>query len=98
VEQDEAAAVEWLLKAGERGHPRAMALLGERFLEGRGVAKSPLLAYVWISRAAVAGSPLGQVRKPQLTLLLSEEEQDAARWLERVQRERTRRLNAAEAP
>lgn len=49
------AAMGWLQKAAERGEPRAMLVYGTALYNGDGVLKDPLMAYVYVSRAAAQG-------------------------------------------
>lgn len=49
------AAMGWLEKAAERGEPRAMLVYGTALYNGDGVLKDPLMAYVYVSRAAAQG-------------------------------------------
>lgn len=49
------AAMGWLQKAAERGEPRAMLVYGTALYNGDGVSKDPLMAYVYVSRAAAQG-------------------------------------------
>lgn len=49
------AAMGWLEKAAERGEPRAMLVYGTALFNGDGVARDPLMAYVYVSRAAAQG-------------------------------------------
>ena len=48
-------AMGWLEKAAERGEPRAMLVYGTALFNGDGVARDPLMAYVYVSRAAAQG-------------------------------------------
>lgn len=49
------AAMNWLEKAAERGEPRAMLVYGTALFNGDGVTRDPLMAYVYVSRAAGQG-------------------------------------------
>ena len=49
------AAMGWLEKAAERGEPRAMLVYGTALFNGDGVPRDPLMAYVYVSRAAAQG-------------------------------------------
>lgn len=44
-----------LKQAAEDGHPGAMEVLGERYLNGRGVARNAALAKRWLGQAAASG-------------------------------------------
>ena len=49
------AAMRWLKKAAEAGEERAMLLYGTALFNGDGVARDPILAYAFVSRAAAKG-------------------------------------------
>lgn len=48
-------AMGWLKKAAERGEPRALLVYGTALFNGDGVARDPVLAYAYVSRAAAQG-------------------------------------------
>ena len=48
-------AIRWLKKAAEAGEERAMLLYGTALFNGDGVARDPILAYAFVSRAAAKG-------------------------------------------
>jgi len=50
-----AGAMRWLKKAAEAGEERAMLLYGTALFNGDGVARDPILAYAFVSRAAAKG-------------------------------------------
>lgn len=49
------SAMQWLKKAAERGEPRALLVYGTALYNGDGVARDPVLAYAYVSRAAAQG-------------------------------------------
>ena len=49
------AAMPWLKRAAERGEPRALLVYGTALFNGDGVARDPVLAYAYVSRAAAQG-------------------------------------------
>ena len=51
-EKDEAGGFELAMKAAERGHSPAQTLVGECYLDGRGVESSVERAETWLYRAA----------------------------------------------
>ena len=53
-------AMQWLKKAAGRGEPRAMLVYGTALFNGDGVARDPVMAYAYVSRAAAQG--LGPAR------------------------------------
>ena len=60
IEKDEAAAVQWFLKAATQGHVRAQNNLAFMFREGRGVQRDLPQAARWYRRAAEQGDPYAQ--------------------------------------
>ena len=53
-------AMRWLKKAAEAGEARAMLLYGTALYNGDGVARDPVTAYAFVSRAAAKGLAAGQ--------------------------------------
>jgi TPR repeat protein len=49
------AAMRWLKSAAERGEPRALLIYGTALFNGDGVARDPVKAYAYVSRAAAQG-------------------------------------------
>ena len=49
------AAMRWLNGAAEAGEPRALLLVGTALYNGDGVARDPVKAYAYVSRAAAQG-------------------------------------------
>ncbi|MEO6581769.1 MAG: SPOR domain-containing protein [Sphingomicrobium sp.] len=45
----------WLRSAAEQGEPRALLIYGTALFNGDGVARDPVLAYAYVSRAAAQG-------------------------------------------
>lgn len=45
----------WLKTAAEKGEPRALLIYGTALFNGDGVARDPVLAYAYVSRAAAQG-------------------------------------------
>ena len=50
-----AGGLRWLKVAAERGEPRAMLVYGTALYNGDGVARDPVAAYAYVSRAAAQG-------------------------------------------
>ena len=50
-----AGALRWLRSAADKGEPRAMLMYGTALYNGDGVARDPVLAYAFVSRAAAQG-------------------------------------------
>jgi cell division septation protein DedD len=48
-------ALQWLKKAAEQGEPRAMLVYGTALFNGDDVARDPVMAYAYVSRAAAQG-------------------------------------------
>ncbi len=59
-------AMRWLRKAAEAGEARAMLLYGTALYNGDGVARDPVMAYAFISRAAAKGLAAGQATLAEL--------------------------------
>jgi TPR repeat protein len=55
MEGRDADAALWYHRAATRGHAGAQVLLASAYLEGRGVARDPKLAYAWYHLAAEKG-------------------------------------------
>ena len=49
------AAMRWLKGAAEAGEPRALLLMGTALYNGDGIARDPVKAYAYVSRAAAQG-------------------------------------------
>src|SRR5688572_29987234 len=49
------AAMRWLNGAAEAGEPRALLMVGTALYNGDGVARDPVKAYAYVSRAAAQG-------------------------------------------
>ncbi len=52
---DRTAALRWFRAAADQGEPRASLLYGTALFNGDGVARDPVLAYAYVSRAAAKG-------------------------------------------
>lgn len=61
-----AQAFEWLHKAGEQKHVRAIELLGVLILQGHGVKPDPALAFEYFRSAAAAGDAQALMRCAEL--------------------------------
>ena len=55
VPKDDKLAVQWFRKAAEQGNARAQFNLGRIYIEGRGVPKNYVYAYMWMNIAASDG-------------------------------------------
>lgn len=64
--EDVQQAFEWLHRAGERKHLRAIELLGVLILQGHGVKPDPALAFEYFRSAAVAGDAQALMRCAEL--------------------------------
>ena len=58
--QDEQSELERITAAAERGDPKAQVRLGERYAQGKGVAKDLTKARYWYAEAAEQGDRAGQ--------------------------------------
>ncbi len=52
---NQTAAMRWLNSAAEAGDPRALLMVGTALYNGDGVARDPVKAYAYVSRAAAQG-------------------------------------------
>ena len=59
-------AMRWLRQAAEAGEPRAMLIYGTALFNGDGVARDPVRAYAYVSRATAQG--MGAARETLLEL------------------------------
>lgn len=82
VDQDDAKAVELLYQAAALRHPRAMFMLAVRFEQGKGVAPNPVLAHLWMSRAARARSIGARFRFGPMAKRMLPEQIEASRAID----------------
>ncbi len=75
---DPAAAVIWLRRAGDQGHPLAQRDLGLLYEAGWGVERNLEEAYFWYSLAALHDSGRAAVRRDEIATGLNREQLDAA--------------------
>ena len=68
------AAMQWLKKAAESGEPRALLVYGTALFNGDGVARDPVLAYAYVSRAAAQGLEPAKSTLQQLDAMLPVEQ------------------------
>src|SRR5215470_4956152 len=61
VEQNDASAMTWFLRAAEKGNALAQYNVGASYATGLGVAKSEADAVKWFRRAADQGMPYAQL-------------------------------------
>ena len=54
---DEADAARWYETAAMSGLAAAQVLIGQRYAEGLGVVRDPILAYAWFTKAIESGVP-----------------------------------------
>jgi hypothetical protein len=59
LKEDKDVAFRWTQKAAEKGHSRAMAVLGFYYSRGNGVARDLKKAEEWASKAIKKGQPMG---------------------------------------
>jgi TPR repeat protein len=71
---DQEGAARWLEKAASAGHAASRVLLGQRYAEGNGVAKDPVRAYAWYTRAIAARVPNAGKLRDQLAATMTPEE------------------------
>lgn len=81
VRGDHETAVLWHHRAAAAGEREAINLLGSAYLEGRGVARNPVLAYAWYHYASLRGSANASRARDLAGRWLSDEEAAEARAL-----------------
>ncbi len=74
---DEEAAVTLILRAAAQGETLAFALLAERYLDGRGAARRPDLAWAWLDLACRRQFPASDRRRAQLSVVLTDGDKSA---------------------
>ncbi|HVM38254.1 MAG TPA: SPOR domain-containing protein [Sphingomicrobium sp.] len=75
-----AAGLRWLQSAAERGDARALLVLGTALFNGDGVARDPVRAYAFVSRAAAQGLAPARTTLAEMDRLMPlEQRQQAAR-------------------
>ncbi len=75
----DAEAARWYHAAAVRGHVEAQVLLASAYLEGRGVAWNPALAYAWYHLAAQNGHAKAEAARDMAGGWLSDERRAEAR-------------------
>ncbi|MEO7366270.1 MAG: SPOR domain-containing protein [Sphingomicrobium sp.] len=60
----------WLRSAAEQGEPRALLIYGTALFNGDGVARDPVLAYAYVSRAAAQGLAPAKTTLAQMDQLI----------------------------
>jgi putative methionine-R-sulfoxide reductase with GAF domain len=87
VQPDEKAAVQWFMKAAERGSVPAQSKLGSLYWGGRGIQKDDSRAYFWTVLARANGDDASKVLAPFIAMRLTppqrtQIEQEAEQWLQ----------------
>ena len=67
---DQAAGLNWLKRASDKGEPRAMLIYGTALVNGDSVTQDPVLGYALVSRAAAQGLGPAKQTLDQLDQLL----------------------------
>ena len=80
----EADAALWYHRAATRGHAAAQALLASAYLEGRGIARDPKLAYAWYHLAAENGHANAMRARDLAGRWLTPDQQAEARAMARL--------------
>ena len=63
----------------EQGNAKAQSLLGVMYRRGQGVARSPVRAFLWLSRAAKGGDAKAKAELHEVTQTMTPEELSQAR-------------------
>jgi uncharacterized protein len=85
VEQNDATAFAWFLRAANRGHPAAQYNVGASYAAGIGVAKNNADAAKWFLRAANQGMAFAQLNLGLLYAAgngVAQDNVEAFKWLE----------------
>ncbi|MEM9013182.1 MAG: tetratricopeptide repeat protein [Pseudomonadota bacterium] len=75
VEQDDARAFEWYLRASMKGHPGAQSGVGWYYETGRGMPAPDLVrAYMWYVLSAIGGDPDAALSQEEIVKKMTAEE------------------------
>jgi TPR repeat protein len=76
---DYVPAIKVFRAMAEQGNARAQSVLGVMYRRGQGVARSPVRAFVWLSRAAAHGDVTAKAELHDVTQAMTPEELVQAR-------------------
>lgn len=79
VEQSDAKAFEWWLKAANKGIPESQCAIAQLYEQGRGTDKNYINAYVWYSKAIMSGDEESQLLIANLSSRMDDEQLKEAR-------------------
>jgi TPR repeat protein len=77
--RNDAKAVRWYRKAAEAGSATAQLNLGEMLAAGRGAPRDPVMAWVWLKRAAAQGRDWAARRAESLAAGMTADQRARAR-------------------
>ena len=76
---DYVPAVKVFRAMAEQGNAKAQSVLGVMYRRGQGVARSPVRAFLWFSRAAVRGDVRAKTELQEVSQAMTPEELSQAR-------------------
>lgn len=94
------AAMRWLKGAAEAGEPRALLMVGTALYNGDGVARDPVKAYAFVSRAAAQGLAPAKATLADMdsVMPLEQRQQGVALAQEMASRKKTEAVGEPKAP
>ena len=94
------AAMRWLKGAAEAGEPRALLLVGTALYNGDGIARDPVKAYAYVSRAAAQGLAPAKATLADMdsVMPLDQRQQGVALAQEMASRKNTEAVGEPKAP
>jgi len=78
VPKNKEAEAKWFLAAAERGHARAQHHVGLRFLNGDGVKKDLVAAFMWLTLSSRAGDKVAAREREKLLSQISDAQRKEA--------------------
>ena len=76
---DYVPAIRLFRPLAEQGNAKAQSVLGVMYRRGEGVARSPVRAFIWLSRAAARGDARAKVELRDVSQTMTPEELSQAR-------------------
>jgi TPR repeat protein len=76
---DYVPAIRLFRPLAEQGNAKAQSVLGVMYRRGEGVARSPVRAFIWLSRAAARGDTKAKVELRDVSQTMTPEELSQAR-------------------
>ena len=76
---DYVPAIKVFRAMAEQGNAKAQSVVGVMYRRGQGVARSPVRAFLWLSRAAARGDARAKAQLSEVTQTMTSEELSQAR-------------------